>query len=262
MKSTQCGNVAIIKIPGLHPIWLEGKRKTNLQRSSYVFSWNFCAAARDRAYHSLIYIWENKGLSEPGGDFGHLSPKSYRIHSSRSEHEMTNWIIFPSTVKMGLGNNSEVIKWTPSGIGFATQKFFEIIVELLEERKVCIHPRNQGTVPRQSLGEIFTHSSADRESKGEGSENSNSKIVGPRTARTPSQSQHASLSWKDESRSECKPEHISSLPTALKVSLISRSTEPSRGSGYESQLHHLLALGPWMSYSSSLSSHFCFCQTG
>lgn len=64
----------------------------NLQRSSYLFSWHFCETARDRAYHSFIYIWENKGLSESGGDSGHLSLKSYHIHLARSEHEMTNYI--------------------------------------------------------------------------------------------------------------------------------------------------------------------------
>lgn len=46
-----------------------GDKFTNLQRSSYLFSWPFCETARDRAYHSFIYIWENKGLSWVRGRF-------------------------------------------------------------------------------------------------------------------------------------------------------------------------------------------------
>lgn len=181
-------------IPSLHPIWSEGE-KMNLQRSPYLLSWNFSEIARDGAYFSIIYIWENKGLSR--GDSGDLSPKSYHIHPSTSEHGTTNWVIFQFILKMGLGNDSQVIRQRPSGVCFASQIPFEII---LEERKTCIHPRKQTKAPPacQSLGETLpTHNAGWSSTKEVRTPTHNfslrENLVSPGTPETPSKGQHSSL---------------------------------------------------------------------
>lgn len=248
-------------IPGLHPIWLEGGKKPNLQRSSFLFSWNFCETAIDRAYHSFIYIWENKGPSETRW----YSELSYPLIQKWTWYEQLNYIsiYFKDGVwELFLRDKVKALRGTvclsdPLGNNGGNYQKKEKSASILETK-----PK---PFPRARALEIFfLHHNAEWSCMKKLRTPIHSFLlrentVSPGTAKTPSKSQHSLLTWRDEGEKEGK-----TLSTFLysqmpwRWALIRSTGQPwgwwadrisitmqSGGSEYESQLYHLLALGPW-----------------